>query len=49
MRGAAAMRRFFLRNSAKGRCGARLWEFRSFMSYVRRYGVRPPGMDRSCR
>jgi RHS repeat-associated protein len=33
----------------RDRYSARLWEYRSCLSYVRRYGVRPPGMDRSCR
>ncbi|WP_147427338.1 LamG-like jellyroll fold domain-containing protein [Micromonospora globbae] len=28
---------------------ARMWEYRSCLSYVRRYNVRPPGMARSCR
>jgi hypothetical protein len=33
----------------RDRYSARLWEFRSRVSYVRRCGIRPPGMDRSCR
>ncbi|MCO8276158.1 hypothetical protein M1L60_36835 [Actinoplanes sp. TRM 88003] len=33
----------------RDRHSARMWEYRSCLSYVRRYGKRPPGMRRSCR